>query len=154
MGQAGYCWLLIDMKAVRMFSDTKSLFFNAVGNGPRWTPQNRAVVFSIDEEGSELWVSTAVSSISSPWKEYIVSSWISTGAWYLPSVHVHFLPSTGSWKWRSLLSRHCWESVRCLINYEIYGISSEWKKSIYDLIVNTWTIGEYLALLARFIIVG
>ena len=38
--------LLIDMQAVRMFCDTKSLYFSVGGNGLVGTPQNSAVVFS------------------------------------------------------------------------------------------------------------
>ncbi|CZR60730.1 uncharacterized protein PAC_10626 [Phialocephala subalpina] len=50
--------LLIDMEAVRMFGDSKTLYFNGIGNGLGGTPLNAPVVFSIDEERGELWVST------------------------------------------------------------------------------------------------
>ncbi|KAF8853890.1 hypothetical protein BDZ45DRAFT_729166 [Acephala macrosclerotiorum] len=48
--------LLIDMEAVRMFGDTKTLYFKGVGNGLGGTPQFAPVVFSVDEERGELWI--------------------------------------------------------------------------------------------------
>lgn len=50
--------LLIDMEAARMFGDVKTLYLKGVGNGLGGTPQFAPVVFSIDEDRDELWVST------------------------------------------------------------------------------------------------
>ena len=49
---------MVDMEAARMFGDSKDLYFKGVGNGLGGTPQFAPVVFSIDQERAELWVST------------------------------------------------------------------------------------------------
>jgi len=49
---------VVDMEAARMFGDRKNLYFKGVGNGLGGTSQFAPVVFSIDQERAELWVST------------------------------------------------------------------------------------------------
>jgi hypothetical protein len=91
--------LLIDMKAVRMFGDTKSLYFNGVGNGLGGTPQNSAVVFSIDEGRGELWVSTEGEfCLLFATKHVCIALNHPTVAWKFPTVYLQILPITGSWK--------------------------------------------------------
>lgn len=50
--------IVVDMEAARMFGDRKNLYFKGVGNGLGGTSQFAPVVFSIDQERAELWVST------------------------------------------------------------------------------------------------